>query len=363
MNSSSNWTILAQRIVRGLGVRSGELIQVRDDSGRMDILQEVCLAIEQQGAVPQVNLTSVPYMERLWKSAPESYLEKWDTHRRAWLEKTDRILVLAGADPDLSQLPETPFWKWREAEHRLTLIEEERQLPYLLTAVPTQRRAEQCNLSLFKLESLLKSALSVSIADLQRKSSTILNAIGTSTSLKLLTGVDCECTLHLAPQRGWLIDDGYIDERDRKRGAIVSNLPAGSIYTTVLEEKTSGSLFLPVAGEARDVRLTFENGRIHTIEAQHGEKALQAFFDNHSGEPRRVGHIGIGFNPALKKPIGWTLVDEHVSGSLFISFGENRYMGGENESSLNIDFAIPQATLAVNGRNLIEDGNLRVFSV
>ncbi|MFL5803531.1 MAG: hypothetical protein ACJ8CR_17530 [Roseiflexaceae bacterium] len=54
------------------------------------------------------------------------------------------------------------------------------------------------------------------------------------------------------------------------------------------------------------------------------------------------------------------LVDEHVYGSLFIALGENRYMGGQKESSLNIDFSIPSGTLLVGGRAIVADGSVVV---
>jgi leucyl aminopeptidase (aminopeptidase T) len=85
---------------------------------------------------------------------------------------------------------------------------------------------------------------------------------------------------------------------------------------------------------------------------------LEMMFDAHSGEPRRIGHIGIGLNPHLGQPIGWTLIDEHVHGSMFVSFGENRYMGGGNQSSLNIDYAIPSSTFVVDGRTIVTAGKM-----
>jgi leucyl aminopeptidase (aminopeptidase T) len=102
---------------------------------------------------------------------------------------------------------------------------------------------------------------------------------------------------------------------------------------------------LPQASEARDVILRFADGRITEIAAAGGADALRAMFDRHSGEPRRISHIGIGLNPYLHHPLTWVLLDEHIHGALFIAFGENRYMGGENESSLNVDYTLPGATL------------------
>ncbi|MCB0038003.1 MAG: aminopeptidase [Anaerolineales bacterium] len=351
------WPVIAQRIVRGVGVRQGELILVRDDTGRFDILQELLLAIEKSGATPLVHLTPINYMERLWRTASARYLASWDQHRQEWVQKADRIIVLSGPRPDLNSVPAASFQTWHEAEHRLTMIEEERQLPYLMVGIPTERQARQLGMSLADLEKIVVPALQAPIDKLQDRISRILGAARNGTEMVIHSGANCELHLKLG-DRPWLSDDGYIDEEDRAKGAIVSNLPAGSIYTTVLEDQTEGTLWLPQAAGAQDVVLTFVNGRVSQITASAGAEQLAAMFDQHEGEPRRIGHIGIGLNPELSRPIGWTVIDEHVLGYLFISFGENRYMGGQNESTLNVDFALPNATLLVNERPLVKDGQL-----
>ena len=104
--------------------------------------------------------------------------------------------------------------------------------------------------------------------------------------------------------------------------------------------------------------LHFVQGRVACIEAASGAEDLEALFDAHSGEPRRVSHVGVGLNPALRQPVGWTLVDEHMRGAFFVAMGENRYMGGQNASSLNIDFCSPRATVEVDGRVLVAEGTL-----
>ena len=174
-------------------------------------------------------------------------------------------------------------------------------------------------------------------------------------TLVLRTGDQHE--LHLRRNgRVWLADDGYIDPSDIAKGAIVSNLPAGSIYTTVIEDATHGTLYLPQVGNARDVVFHFQGGRAAVIEAASGAQELNTYFDAHDGESRRISHIGIGLNPFLQKHIGWTIVDEHIIGSLFIAFGENRYMGGQNASALNVDFELAGATLFADTRPLMLQG-------
>jgi len=350
------WQPIAQRIVQGLGVAPGELIQVRDSAGRFDALLEILLAIECAGATPQPQLTPVAYLQRLWSAAPRSYLADWDRHRQAWARQFDRVLVLGGISADFGASDEAAFAVWRQAVHRLSAIEEARSLPVLVVALPTEARAAQLGISLPALEQIVLPALALSAAQLAATIRRVQDAVADCQTLIVQTGGQHELRLERG-QRLWLCDDGLIDD-DRARGG-VSNLPAGSIYTTVLEHATEGRLWLPQAGDATDVVLSFEAGRIAQITAQHVE-TLHALFERHTGEPRRVGHIGIGLNPHLDRLIGWTLVDEHVEGCLFISLGENRYMGGQNESSLNVDYAIPAATLIADGRMIVAAGKLVV---
>jgi leucyl aminopeptidase (aminopeptidase T) len=353
------WQKIVQRMVHGLGVRSGELIQVRDSAGRFDILLETLLAIERVGATPLSQLMPPDYLERLWAECPPEYLANWDQHRREWIKRTDRVLVLGGARPDLSLIPKDPVAAWHQAVHRLTMIEEDQRQPFLLVAVPTVRGAEQLGLTLAELEELLLPALGASVEELQNEIERVLDTVKDGQVIKIRGGDGHELHLEHGDRR-WLCDDGYIEATDQMQGGVASNLPAGSVYTTVLEERTTGSLWLPRAGAATDVVLRFDAGRIVEIEAANGAGALLAELDSHSGEPRRVSHIGIGLNPYLEHPIGWTLVDEHVHGYLFICLGENRYMRGQNASSLNVDYAIPEATLMADGRVIVAEGKVVV---
>jgi leucyl aminopeptidase (aminopeptidase T) len=353
------WQKIAHRIVQGLGVQPGELINVRDGSGSLDILLESSLAIEQVGATPLLQLLPNDYLERLWTEVPQDYLTHWDQYRREWMKQIDRVLVLAGARPDHGLKPTGAVEAWQQAQYRLNTIEEERRLPYLLVAIPTAAGAKQLNLPQEDLEEILLPALEASVEELQYEIGRVLNTAQQGRTLTIYSGDNHVLYLEHG-DRDWLSDDGYIDERDREKGAIVSNLPAGSIYTTVIEDKTQGSLWLPKAGKATEVVFHFTAGRIVEIEAASGADLLSRELDSHSGEPRRVSHIGFGLNPYLDRPIGWTMVDEHIHGYLFIALGENRYMGGQNESSLNVDFALGEATLKVDDQTIISKGKVVV---
>lgn len=357
MIAPQTWAAIARRIVAGLNVQPGELVQVRDHVDRPDVLQEVLLAIEMAGATPVIDHQSPSFLERWLVEATPAAIEQSGRRRLNLLEQVDRVVSLSGGIPDFGVATAATLSAWHSLDAALTQVEERRQLPLLVVAVPNQRRAAQLGVALDELETHLEPALLLDgAASRQLIERTLAAAAGDP--IVITTGQDNVLHLYRGDRR-WHGDDGVIDDEDRRRQTIVSNLPAGSIYTTVLEDRTHGSLYLPRAPHAEHVVLHFAAGQIVGIEAASGADALAGWLDAHTGAPRRVSHVGVGLNPGLRRPIGWTLVDEHVAGALFLALGENRYMGGQNASSLNHDFALTGASLHVDGQTIVEQGELR----
>jgi leucyl aminopeptidase (aminopeptidase T) len=309
------WASVAKRAVDALGVRSGEVVQLRDHSGRQDVLVEMLLAIEARGATPRLELLGPEIPPRLLADTDLVHLQRWDRHRSAWMDQVERVLVLAGADPNLSNVPPGALEAWVAATNRLLAIEERCRLPFLLVAVATRERAEQSDQAIEEVERVLLPALAATPDELQREVDRILPALAEDEPI-VIRSRGLELRLRRGGRR-WFSDVGRVPSVEQLGGAQpVLNLPAGSVYTTVIEDETIGSLYLAEAGVARDVAFHLEEGRVVGIEAASGAEGLAAMFDRHSGEPRRISHVGIGLNPYLTTTIGWPLVDEYRRGRL-----------------------------------------------
>ncbi len=283
-----HWIHIAERVVDALGVQDGEVVQLRDRTGRFDVLQELLLEIERRGATPLPLILHAPYLQRLLESTDPAILAGWDRRRIGWLEATDRVLVLAGADGDLSAVPPDAAGAWGQAVERLTRAEDSRRLPYLLAAIPTTARAEQLGMSLRALEDLVVPALLAQPSELRQEVDRVLAAMDGARMLTIRSGASCELHIELG-DRAWLRDTGAMPAPDSLALGVraVQNLPAGAVYTTVVEAAASGALWLPEAAGAREVTLHFDAGRIVTIEAAHGAEELDTMFDQHTGEPRQ----------------------------------------------------------------------------
>ncbi|MFN8443748.1 MAG: aminopeptidase [Caldilineaceae bacterium] len=352
----ASWSALAKRIVEGINAQPGELILVQDHMDHAELLREVLLAVDCAGATPLIDAQSPVYLNRWLAEASAEAVQQSSHHRLRWMREADRVIRLSGGIPNFALAAPDTLAAWQIMDEELSRLEDSRQLPVLVVAVPTQQMADRVGMPLRQLEDHLLAACLFSGSESQMLIEQVRTMLAGN---HIVIGTGNGYELHLDHgARYWHGDDGVIDEADRQRKTIVSNLPAASVYTTVLEDQTHGTLYLPQVGEATQVLFHFEAGRITNIEAANGAEQIAAWLDSYSGETRRISHIGIGLNPHLQQPIGWTIVDEHVVGSLFLALGENRYMGGQNESSLNHDFALHGASLSVDGRMIVRKGNL-----
>ena len=66
---------------------------------------------------------------------------------------------------------------------------------------------------------------------------------------------------------------------------------------------------------------------------------------NGGGDSEILGELGIGLNPAITRVTGCTLLDEKMVGTAHVALGENRALGGVNNSALHWDLVIQGAQL------------------
>ncbi len=102
------------------------------------------------------------------------------------------------------------------------------------------------------------------------------------------------------------------------------NVPDGEVYTAPVRDSVNGTIAFNVPSTYQGVRfdgvtLRFENGRAVRAEASHPE-ALNRILDTDEGA-RFAGEFAFGVNPHLLTPIGQTLFDEKIAGSVHLALG------------------------------------------
>ncbi|MDW8405768.1 aminopeptidase [Chloroflexus sp.] len=355
--AESLWDQLAARLVDALGAQRGELIEVRDEAGNQRLLHAVLLALESIGAEPLVSILPAQHVERLLATAPPEVLAARSQRHAEWLQQVDRSLALIGAQPDLRRAASAAASAFTTAYERLEAIRAKRRIPQVIAAIPTIGKAAQLGLSHEDLELRMMPALLTDPAALITESERVLSELGQAQTLTITSGPGYELRVQ-RDERPWLRDVGRLETAAGATRAMVSNMPAGSLAASIIAESAEGDLFLPVAGPARAAHFQFSRGCITRIEAASGGDQLKALLAQPDGTTRQIGSIGIGLNPRLHQPLGWPLVDKHIQGAIFISFGANREQGGNEVFWPVIEFTTTAASLRAGDRVIVEGGRL-----
>ncbi len=122
----------------------------------------------------------------------------------------------------------------------------------------------------------------------------------------------------------------------------INNMPGGEVFMAPVETTTEGHIYYEFPAikqekEVTDVYLEFKKGNVVKFSAAKNEKLLKSMINLDKGA-RRLGELGIGFNPKIKKFVKSTLFDEKIQGTIHLALG-NAYKegGGKNTSALHWD--------------------------
>ncbi|RLJ00148.1 MAG: hypothetical protein DRP06_02440 [Candidatus Aenigmatarchaeota archaeon] len=162
--------------------------------------------------------------------------------------------------------------------------------------------------------------------------------------------------------RNFIVDSGLID------GFGLINLPDGEVEVAPLETKTNGKIVVDGCGSPvcetkfgkvgrikQDIILSIENGRVVNIEGGEQAEILKNTLQD-MNDPRAytIAEFAVGINPKAEIT-DKILESEKVLGTVHFALGENRSLGGVNESKIHWDFVLKDPKIYSKERKLILD--------
>lgn len=154
---------------------------------------------------------------------------------------------------------------------------------------------------------------------------------------------------------------------------IAKNVPGSEIFSAPRRDSLNGVVvakgLFGDAGEIKNLRMEFENGRMVRHSAEEGLDAFNKVIEVDEGA-KWVGELGIGTNPHLKKHVANGLLVEKIGGSFHLALGHpytyTEY-GGEpvkvdngNKSALHWDLTTmlhgKEGRIELDGKPVMENG-------
>lgn len=131
----------------------------------------------------------------------------------------------------------------------------------------------------------------------------------------------------------------------------------GSTEGTIIVDGSIPHPSLGVLNE--DINLSVKEGKIEKFQNRSSQaKVLKTLLkDLNDSKIYNIAELGIGLNPTAEI-CGNMLEDEGVAGTCHIGIGDNTSFGGKVNAKNHIDLIIKNATVKVDGKSILENGEL-----
>ncbi|HTN25660.1 MAG TPA: aminopeptidase [Solirubrobacteraceae bacterium] len=340
-----------------LEVQRGQEVVVRSTTLAAPLLLECQRAILERDAWPLLRVELPGATAAFHRHARDYHLDgfpevAWQEAKRAnaslAIQAPENTRALAGIDP--ARLA-------RAARGRKSLREQALKRRWCSTLWPTQAGAQQAGMNLTDFEAFVERALFLDQDDpvaswgaLHDFQETLIDRLRGAAELHIeAPGTDV--TLGVKG-RTWVNSDGR------------RNMPSGEVFTGPHEASANGRIRFgvpssPAGVDVAGVDLEFRDGLVVAAAAERGEEYLQRALATDDGA-RRLGEIGIGTNFGIDRPIGATLFDEKIGGTVHLALGRSYpETGGKNESALHWDLICDLrqgGRLTADGETIVQDG-------
>lgn len=362
-SSDPRWGDLGEHLAERLEVASGDRVSifVNDDSALPAAHALIRVAMRRGATVQTVYQPELADTEELTHSALEQIAEppaveaaamKWSTvhvsfRSMLWPEPSD--------DARPADFPQR-LAAQRQAKGAISTLRWQ-NTRWAIVRIPTPAWAAQIGVS---PASLLDEFFAGALDDwdaAKTRWQSVCDAIDAGTSVTI-TSADTDLRLG-------------IEGRTAALFAGEANLPDGEVATAPVDDRVNGHISFPgitvFAGEVfENLYLRFEAGRVIEVRADRGAEVARALIDTDEGS-HRVGELGIGLSSTVQQWTGDLFIDEKILGTVHIALGRAYpQCGGINESTLHwdivkdlrIDAAGGPGTLAIDGRPIVDAGNV-----
>jgi len=364
-----NYHSVAEKVVtQSARVKEGDVVLINGSAADLPLLEDLAIEVQKRGASPLVTVASDRITRRYYDEVPAKYDS---VTPEAFLKLAGIIDVFLGTESFEGNTlkgvsPERLTVRGKATAPIGTLMQKRGVRGVFLGngLYPSATNAEQFDVSRRDLADMLYGGVDVDYAQLQRTGEDVRQLLSTAKEVRITSpnGTDLRAKVGGRPI---FVSDGIISAEDQRRGGPATSvwLPAGEVYLIPVPGTAEGTVVVDrdfYQGERIEgLRLEFKGGKLASMSAKSGLDPLKAQYDA-SGHGREVlGVIDFGINPGLKLPDDKPIHAWSRAGMVTIGVGNNTWAGGQNEVPFGMAPYLPDATVAVDGKVLIQDGKLQ----
>ncbi len=356
---------IAQNIVhQSLRIKENDVVLVTAAKHMLGLADEIVMECRKAGA----ETTTVYWSEPVWywslQELPLDWLRGASKIDLTLLDVITATIGIGGvADPRPMGKVSSERWEANSegADHwyRKYVDRKVRGVNLDLTTV-TPQRARAYGFPFAGWKKATEAALRADYSKIASTGKQARELLDNSTSDVRITAKNgTDLTFRLAGRKPW-VDDGILDEADLSAGTFETNLPAGYIAIAPDENSANGKVTfdLPIPQRGKLIQglsWSFENGQVTKFTATKNGDMTIPIWEKATGDKSRFGWFAIGFNDAAKTGF---LNNTIPRGAVTLGIGENKLIGGQNQSTFAFQAALKKSTVVIGGQTIVADGKL-----
>ncbi len=355
---------IAHRVVNeSLGIGPGDVVVISTHDHTIPLANAMALECYRQDADPLVVLdTDEVFYGHLGILSEES-LRTTSKHCLGLADYAKYYIWLGGPkDPGpMKEVPSAKFSALFEGEkaHWDKSLEVGSLSAGLSLGQVTPQRAEVYGFDYAAWRRMTEDAMEVSPRELSEFGQKLEPVLSGSGAVRVTAPNGTDLRFQMAGRTPHIYD-GILDEKDIKRGTTNVGLPSGAISAAVVEDSAEGTVVFDVPAPQvgvliKEMKWVFQGGKLVELTAKENADAIQGLYEGAKGDKDRLGSLTIGLNPRART--GY-LENYIPAGTVTLSIGDNRELGGENDSDWGFPGALSQATLEIDGKVIVEKGRL-----
>lgn len=357
---------VARNLVQAVTIKSGDKVLISGSVRDATLMEHLAVETMKAGGQPLMVLQSERLQRRSYDEVPESYDTLSRTLNVAMINTFDaQIFVDVGETEGLlAGVPEarrSARAKSFQAAGDAFFKSKLRSVNLGNDLYPTMTLSRRLGMSQDQLATALWVAAAVSPASLRATGEALRATFANGRQVTLTHPNGTNLTFTVDAARGFTSDGAVKDGQGGGGGQ--TWIPAGEFIVPATAGSAEGRVVIDkILWDGKVVEgltLTYSRGRLTSLTARSDIAGLRAFYDAAGGGKDQFGYIDIGLNPQSKFTVGSGQVVWTVPGSIVVGLGDNRAFGGTNASDFGLASQLGGATLKVDGKVVVENGQLK----
>ncbi|QDA58839.1 aminopeptidase [Hymenobacter jejuensis] len=363
-----NYEQMAKQIVNtSAGVKPGELVMITGGQHTMPLMEAIAVEVARVGGQPEMLLNTDKVARAIDIDMPESAIMASKSDN--WLLGADVLISLPSLEDGKAVLAGMTAERGAKfdkvaAEAGLNKKLDATKLRGVSVAYPSKKYAANQQLDYAGYEQMVWAGIGADYTAIAAQAQQMKQLLATGRKVHITSPTGTDLTFQL-DARPIFTDDGVVTAADQQEKLILSRtaaLPGGRVYGTCLESSATGKIAASPStwnGKPfRGFKADLKSGQFTNPQAEAGLEDYQKWVAANEANATQVGYFSIGLNPAMKSQEQKGFNPATAAGMVLVGIGNNELLGGHNKALAANSFAIGNATVEVDGKTIVRNGQL-----